>query len=138
MGMTADQIRQTIDELYAATGIGDFDRAATMLTDDFFVTEADGLPMAGVYRGRDALRDLYVRVMGMVDVIALDRHALMTGDACAVVHLSIRFADPTLEPVEVCEMFRFRDNKVCEIRPFYFDPATMMRAVAAKTATSAP
>ena len=138
MGMTADQIRQTIDELYAATGSGDFDRAATMLTDDFFVTEADGLPMAGVYRGRDALRDLYVRVMGMVDVIALDRHALMTGDACAVVHLSIRFADPTLEPVEVCEMFRFRDNKVCEIRPFYFDPATMMRAVAAKTATSAP
>jgi ketosteroid isomerase-like protein len=138
MGMTADQIRQTIDDLYAATGIGDFDRAATMLTDDFFVTEADGLPMAGVYRGRDALRDLYVRVMGMVDVVALDRHALMTGDACAVVHLSIRLADPTLEPVEVCEMFRFRGNKVCEIRPFYFDPATMMRAVAAKTATSAP
>lgn len=135
MGMTANQIRQTIDDLYAATGIGDFDRAATMLTDDFFVTEADGLPMAGVYRGRDALRDLYVRVMGMVDVVALDRHALMTGDACAVVHLSIRFADPTLEPVEVCEMFRFRGNKVCEIRPFYFDPATMMRAVAAKTAT---
>jgi ketosteroid isomerase-like protein len=138
MGMTADQIRQTIDDLYAATGIGDFDRAATMLTDDFFVTEADGLPMAGVYRGRDALRDLYVRVMGMVDVVALDRHALMTGDACAVVHLSIRLADPTLEPVEVCEMFRFRGNKVCEIRPFYFYPATMMRAVAAKTATSAP
>ena len=138
MGMNADQIRQTIDDLYAATGIGDFDRAATMLTDDFFVTEADGLPMAGVYRGRDALRDLYVRVMGMVDVVALDRHALMTGDACAVVHLSIRLADPTLEPVEVCEMFRFRGNKVCEIRPFYFDPATMMRAVAAKTATSAP
>jgi hypothetical protein len=55
-----------------------------------------------------------------------------------VVHLSIRLADPTLEPVEVCEMFRFRGNKVCEIRPFYFDPATMMRAVAAKTATSAP
>ncbi|WP_394999745.1 nuclear transport factor 2 family protein [Sphingomonas sp.] len=138
MGMTADQIRQTIDDLYAATGVGDFDRAATMLTDDFFVTEADGLPMAGVYRGRDALRDLYIRVMGMVDVVALDRHALMTGDACAVVHLSIRLADPTLEPVEVCEMFRFRGNKVCEIRPFYFDPATMMRAVAAKTATSAP
>ena len=138
MGMTTDQIRLTIDDLYAATGIGDFDRAATMLTDDFFVTEAEGLPMAGVYRGRDALRDLYIRVMGMVDVVALDRHALMTGDACAVVHLSIRFADSTLEPVEVCEMFRFRGNKVCEIRPFYFDPATMMRAVAAKTATSAP
>ncbi len=137
MGMTADQIRQTIDDLYAATGVGDFDRAATMLTDDFFVTEADGLPMAGVYRGRDALRDLYVRVMGMVDVVALDRHALMTGDDCAVVHLSFRFADPTLEPVELCEMFRFRDNKVCEIRPFYFDPATMIRAVAAKTAPPA-
>ena len=137
MGMTADQIRQTIDDLYAATGIGDFDRAATMLTDDFFVTEAEGLPMAGVYRGRYALRDLYVRVMGIVDVVALDRHALMIGDDCAVVHLLFRFTDPTLEPVELCEMFRFRGNKVCEIRPFYFDPATMIRAVAAKAATPA-
>ena len=132
MSMTADQIRQCVDDLYAATGRGDFDAAASMLTEDFFITEADGLPMAGVYRGRDALRDLFVRVMGMVDVVALDRHALMIGEDCAVVHLSFRFADPALAPSELCEMFRFRDGKLCEIRPFYFDPATMVAAVKAK------
>lgn len=132
MSMSADQIRQFVDDLYDATGSGDFDAAASMLTDDFFITEAAGLPMAGVYHGRNALRDLYVRVMGMVDVVGLDRHALMTGDDCAVVHLSFRFADPALAPSELCEMFRFRDGKLCEIRPFYFDPAKMAAAVDAK------
>lgn len=134
MGMNADQMRQLVDDLYAATGSGDFDRAATMLTDDFFITEADSVPMAGVYRGKDALRSLFVHVMGIVDVASLDRHAMMVGDGEAVVHLSFRFADPDLRPAELCEMFRFRGNQICEIRPFYFDPATMVAAVAAKAA----
>ena len=34
-------------------------------TDDFFVTEADPLPFAGVYRGKGALRELFTTVMGM-------------------------------------------------------------------------
>ena len=132
MSMSEAQIRQLVDDLYDATGSGDFDRAATMLTDDFFITEADGLPMAGVYRGKNALRDLFVHVMGIVDVVSLDRHAMMVGDGMAVVHLSFRFADPALKSAELCEMFRFRGNQLCEIRPFYFDPATMVAAVAAK------
>ena len=40
-------------------GAGDFDTAETMLTDDFFIIEAEGLPMAGEFRGKTALRDLY-------------------------------------------------------------------------------
>jgi len=132
MSMSAEQIGKLVDDLYAATGSGDFERAATMLTDDFFITEADGLPMAGVYRGKNALRDLFVHVMGIVDVASLDRHAMMIGDGMAVVHLSFVFTDPALKPAELCEMFRFRGEQVCEIRPFYFDPATIVAAVAAK------
>ena len=40
--------------------------------------------------------------------------------------------DPALAPAELCEMFRFRDGKCCEIRPFYFDPAQFIAAVGAK------
>ena len=137
MSMTADQMIAFVDDLYAATGAGDWDKTASMLTDDFFVTEADNLPMAGVYRGKNALRELYVKVMGMVDVAGLDRVLTTVGGDYAITILSFRFVDPSLAPAELCEMFRFRDGKCCEIKPFYFDPAAIHAACAAKAAASA-
>lgn len=135
--MTHEEMIQFVDDLYAATGVGDFDKAAEMLTDDFFVSEADSLPMAGVLRGKYALRDLFVQVMGMADVAALDRVQTTAGGDYAVTILSIRFADPSLAPAELCEVFRFRDGKCCEIKPYYFDPGPFIAAVAAKKATAA-
>jgi ketosteroid isomerase-like protein len=132
MAMTHDQIVQLIDDLYAATDVGDFDRAEEMLHDDLVITEADGLPMAGVYKGKTALRQLYTKVMGMMDVAALNRVQTTTGGDYAVTILSFEFADAHLPPAHVCELFRFRDGKVCEIVPYYFDPAPIVAACKAK------
>lgn len=134
MAMSAEQIEQFVDDLYAATGSADWDRAAAMLTDDFVAVEADNLPMAGSYHGRHGLRDLYVKVMGLMDVAGFERIQTTVGGDHAVTILSIRFADPALKPAELCEMFRFRDGKVCEIKPFYFDPAPVIAATEAKRA----
>lgn len=130
--MTHDEKVKLIDDLYASTGIGDFDTAETMLTDDFFITEAEGLPMAGVYSGKRALRELYAHVMTIMDVAALQRDVVTSGGDYAVCILSFQFTDASLKPGELCEMFRFRDGKVCEIKPYYFDPATMVAAHQAK------
>lgn len=132
MVMSASDTLQFVDDLYAASGAGDWDTAASMLTEDFFITEADGLPMAGVYRGRNALRDLYSKVMAMMDVAALDRVQTTVGGDIAVAVLAFRFADPALAPAELCELFRFRDGKCCEIKPYYFDPETIVAACRAK------
>jgi hypothetical protein len=105
-----------------------------MLTEDFFVTEADPLPMAGVYRGQNALRELYGKVMGMMDVAGLDRVQTTAGGDYAVCIMAFRFADPALPPAQLCEVFRFRGDKVCEIRPYYFDPNTIVAACEAKRA----
>ena len=67
----------------------------------------------------------------MIDVTELDRVETTTGADHAVTILSFRFADPSLAPGELCEVFRFREGKVCEIKPYYFDPATMVAAHAA-------
>jgi len=123
-----------VEGLYAATGSGDFARAETFLTDDFFVTEAASLPMAGIYRGKTALQDLYTKVMGMMDVAGLEIHETTVGNEFAVTLVDFVFADPALARAEVAEMFRFRDGKICEIKPFYFDPATIVAACAAKAA----
>lgn len=134
MAMTEPQIVQFVDDLYDATGVGDWDKAASMLTEDFFITESALLPMAGVYRGRNALRELFEKVMGMMDVAGLDRVQTTVGGDYAVCILSFRFADPALPPAHLCELFRFRDDKLCEIRPYYFDPLTITAACDAKRA----
>lgn len=133
MPMTHDQILRTVYELYAATGVGDFDRAEEMLSDDLVITEANTLPMAGVYKGRTALRKLYGKVMGMMDVAGLNRVQTVTGGDYAVTILSFEFQDKTLAPAHLCEMYRFRDGKICEIPPYYFDSAPIIAACRAKT-----
>ena len=60
------------------------------------------------------------------------RLTAMIGPDSAIAVLTMRFADPDLAPVELCEMFRFRDGKCCEIKPFYYDPAPFIAACNAK------
>ena len=137
MTMTAQEMIQFVDDLYAACGAGDWDKAASMLTDDFVATEAPGLPMEGEYRGRHALQELYVKVMGLVDVVGLNRVETTVGKDHAVTILSFQFADPAIPAAELCEMFKFRDGKCCEIKPFYFDTAIFRAAAQAKAALAA-
>lgn len=130
--MTHEQILKLVDDLYAATGVGDFDKAETMLSDDLVITEADTLPMAGVYKGKRALRELYIKVMGMMDVSGLNRVQTTTGGDYAVTILSFEFQDKSLKPAHLCELFRIKDGKICEILPYYFDPAPIVAACKAK------
>ena len=135
MALSHSEKHEMIEALYAATGAGDFDTAERYLTDDFFITEADRLPYAGVYRGKTALRELYAKVMGMMDVTALKitAHCTSEGDyACTLLELT--FADAALAPAPLAEMYRFRDGKICEIKPYYFDPALVSAACDAKRA----
>lgn len=134
--MTADEMIQFVDRLYGATGVGDWQTVSEMLTDDFVAYEADGLPMAGSYRGPDGLRELFVKVMGLCDVAGLERIETTAGKDHAVTILSFRFADPSLAPAELCEVFRFRDGKCCEIKPYYYDAAPFWAAVEAKKSTA--
>lgn len=131
--MTPEEIRDFVDELYGLTAVGDWENVAARLTEDFVVTEAEGLPMAGRYEGRNGLRDLYIKVMGTLDVVALDRVETTVGRDHAVTILSLRFADPSLPPAEILELFRFRDGKLAEIKPYYFDPAPVNAAARIKS-----
>jgi hypothetical protein len=130
--MTHEEISTLVDKLYTATGVGDFDLAETMLADDLVITEADTLPMGGVYRGKTALRELFIKVMGLMDVAGLERGPTMTGGDQAVSVVKFVFQDPNLAPAELCEWFRFHDGKVCEIKPYYYDPAQVVAACEAK------
>lgn len=132
--MTPAEIGQLVEELYLASGRGDWPAVEAMLTDDFTISEADSLPMACRLHGKGALRELYALVTGMMDVAAFERTAITVGGDYAIAIVTVRFADPALAPAELCELFHIRDGKVCEIKPFYYDPAPMVAAAAAKAA----
>ncbi|MEE4450736.1 nuclear transport factor 2 family protein [Novosphingobium resinovorum] len=136
MSMTPQAITDLVDRLYAAAGAGDWETANAMLADDFVAHESDALPMAGAYRGKTGLQDLFGKVMGMVDVVGLERTDLLVGTDSAIAVLEMRFADPALPPAQVCEMFRFRDGLCTEIKPYYYDPAPFVAAAAAKAETA--
>jgi len=126
-----------IERLYSATAVGDFDTAEQYLTDDLVITEASSLPYAGVFKGRTALRELFTKVMSMMDVTGLDIEGQTVGGDFVITVLAFKFADPTLTPGRLCELYRFRGDKVCEILPYYFDPEPIVGACKAKAAASA-
>ena len=126
--MTDDEKLAIVAELYASTGAGDFDTAERLLTDDFFIIEADGLPMSGEYRGKTALRGLYAHVFGTLKVADLEPEGMSVGGDYVVNLISFRFENPDLASAQLAEVFRFRGDKVCEIRPYYFDPKPIVDA----------
>jgi ketosteroid isomerase-like protein len=126
--MTPEEQRQLVDDHYSLNAAGDFAAARELLTDDFFITIPPHMPFSGVYRGKDAFRDLAPSVVEAVAVADMKFVATTVGDGCAVEIVEFTLAGYDGPPVQVAELIRFRDNKVCEIRPFYFDPAPMLDA----------
>jgi len=131
------QIIDLVRQLYARTQAGDWAAAEAQLTDDFVAVEADNLPFAGTYSGKGALRALFEKVMGMTDVVDMQIHEITAGEEHAVTLVDLVFAKPEGARAQIAEMFRFRGDLVCEIRPFYFDPAPVVAAAAAKQETLA-
>ena len=138
MGMTREDVAALVDAMYETAGRGDFAAQAKLLSDDFVIAEGSHLPMAGHFAGPAALGELYARVMSLFDVASVERVATAIGDdGTAICELRLHFAQPGLEPADLCELFRFRDGKCYEIKPYYFDTAPLDAAVAAKKAVSA-
>jgi ketosteroid isomerase-like protein len=126
----AAELRALVARLYDATGRGDWAAAAAMLTDDFVATEAPGLPFSGEWRGRDGLQRLYQTVIPLLNVQALDVIETCVGEDHAVTLVDLVLPGD-IGRARVAEMFRFRGDQCCEIRPYYFDPAPVWAAARA-------
>ena len=129
---TEEKNLQTVQALFAATGSGDWPAAEALLTEDFFVTEAETNPFAGVYRGRSALRGLFSEVVAAAGVTKMDLRQLTAGGDLVIAMVDMTLGGPPERSVSLAEVFRVRNGKVCEIKPHYFDSAPLAAAVAGK------
>ena len=127
-----EQNLKTVQALFAATGSGDWPAAEALLTEDFFVTEAETNPFAGVYRGRSALRGLFSEVVAAAGVTKMDVRQLTAGGDLVIAMVDMTLGGPPERSVSLAEVFRVRNGKVCEIKPHYFDSAPLAAAVAGK------
>lgn len=122
------QLKAIVQAVYTHAGAGDWAACKALLSPDLAIHEAAGLPYAGTYRGRDALRRLHGIVMAHWQDPAIEFHAMTAGDGHVVslvtFHLTSR-ATGRRAAMPLAEMFRIEHGLVTEIRPFYFDPAAV-------------
>lgn len=122
------QLKAIVQAVYAHAGAGDWAACEALLSPDLVINEAEGLPYAGTYRGRDALRRLHGIVMAHWQDPEIEFHAMTAGDGHVVslvtFHLTSR-ATGKRAAMPLAETFRIEQGRVTEIRPFYFDPAAI-------------
>lgn len=125
------QIKAMVEKIYELTGTGQWDAVGEMLTDDFSILEAESLPYAGEYKGKDALQKLYTVVFNYWEDASLHTDDICISENNAVVLLSIhatsRHSGERLE-MPLAEVLHVRGDKFCGIKPYYFDTAAIAKA----------
>jgi ketosteroid isomerase-like protein len=116
--------------LYARAGSGDWDGAEELLSPDLVIHEPPSLPFGGDWTGRDALRRLFARVMGIWESPQVEIESIV-GDDVHVVAL-LRFtmtskAKGRTFTQPVAEVSVIEDGVIREMRIHYFDTAEVAR-----------
>lgn len=124
-------IRAMVEKIYQLSASGQWDDVEAMLTDDFFIVEADSMPYPGRVEGKGALQTLYGKVFGYWDDPVLDMDDICISENNAIVlatmtatsrHNGERISMPLAEVLHV------RDAQFCGITPYYFDTTAIARA----------
>jgi ketosteroid isomerase-like protein len=130
---SAEQL-ELAKKFYALNVAGDHAAARELLTDDFSITIPSYMPFAGIYRGKDAFRELIPIVVQSLGVSGMKFVATTVGDDHAVKIVEFTLDGYDGPPIQVVEVIRFRGSQICEIRPFYFDARPMIEAAARRKA----
>ena len=115
--------KEKVQAMFDAMAAGDFELMKSYLHPDVFVTEADCLPYPGVHKGPDGYIRLVDKVVNTWDDLELSVNAMAEdGDMVMVVS---EFAGKNKAGVAfnmpMTEVFYFKDGKISEVRPYYFD-----------------
>lgn len=127
---------QIVKALYRLCGRGDWAAAGQYLAPDLVIREADTLPFAGEYRGLEGMRQLLATVVQAAGVTGVEFRRLTAGGNWVVALLDLLLEGSPPERVALAEAYQFRDGKVTEIVPYYFDPTPIVQAAQRRRAHS--
>ena len=133
MGRREDENIKLVKKFYEYLESGDRDGAyENTFAEDCVLHETDMLPYGGIYRGRDLMKETLAGVMAGFDLFECKIHNYLAGDDEVVVHLTISgVGRKSRRPFSVAlmELWRIRDGKAIELRPFLYNPAAIVEAL---------
>lgn len=116
--------------LYARAGSGDWDGAEELLSPDLVIHEPPSLPFGGDWTGRDALRRLFARVMGIWESPQVEIESIVGDDVHVVALLRFTMTSKATGRTftqPVAEVSVIEDGVIREMRIHYFDTAEVAR-----------
>ena len=121
-------MEQTARAFYAAALATDWERVAALVTDDFVIHEASGLPFGGDHHGVAGLQTLGRQVFSHFKRFAVAPERFAVGEDSVAVWINAsgvgRQTGDTFE-MPICEWLHFRDGRIASITPFYWDGTTV-------------
>jgi len=124
----ASSNQEIIQVIFEAAAEEDWETIKSLVHDDIQVFEADSLPYAGVFKGPDQFIELIQQVFSTwEDVEHTINHVVASGEHVVMLANMAGRAKKTGRTfsVPMAEVWRLKDGKVAEIRPFYFDTKVM-------------
>lgn len=121
------------EERYVASGGEDFASVAEVLHPDVVVFSAASLPYGGEWRGVTQF-ECFMRAFGAAweDLEVQDPTLAQLDDVTVVALLTMRArsrATGELLNAPLCQVNRFQDGLLAEVRPFYWDTAETNRVL---------
>ena len=133
MGSQEEENIGIVKRFYQYLADNDRDGAyANVIADDCVLHEAAVLPYGGIYHGRDLMKETLAGVIAGFDEFDFEIFNYLAGGDEVVVHLRIsgvgrESRKPFSTPI--MELWRFRDGKAVELRPFLYDAASVADAL---------
>ena len=122
-----------VKRFYEILAQGDRDGAyAACMAEDCVLHQAASLPYGGVYPGRELMKTTLSEVTGSFDLFTYEIRNYLAGGDEVVVHLHMSgVGRKSRKPfsLPVMELWRFREGKAIEMRPFLYDSAALIAAL---------
>ena len=122
-------------EYLAAGGPGEasFDLLAPFFASDVELHQADALPYGGTWRGHEGMERFFLAMSQAWEAFDMvDQQYLATSSTAVVlthVHARARATGQELR-FPILQTIRVQDGRIAEVRPFYWDTATIATACA--------
>lgn len=124
MDSVAERNLAIVKQSYDAYKAGDWDGFFRPFDENIVVHEAASLPYGGEYRGIDELKTLSRRMLQTWEESSFNIMEFTAGGELVIVHFQMNILGRTTRKsfsFPVLELWRLKDEKVVEMRIFYWD-----------------
>jgi len=114
--------------IYEAGKVGDLNAMLQHLDPQVKCHEASSLPYGGEYEGHEGFSRLMSAVFSVFEAFAVEVKELIDGGETVVAILEFRVTHKgsgRVVEMPIAEVWRLRDGKVVDLRPFYWDTAQL-------------